>query len=170
MAEAVVFSDAPEVSEIARRLCEEHHPHVLRHRLECIFRSRHQKKLRSQVWATARVVRGREAFLATSPDRRAEIADELGEDWPLDFFLIEVALDIWETLNDREKVALIDHELCHLTETDEDPPLPSSRGHDLEEFAAVVDRHGLWEPSLREFATSVDLAIQREVDDAIERA
>jgi hypothetical protein len=169
LAEAVVFTDAPEVEEIARRIAAQHHPHVLRHRLECCFRSKAQKRLRREVWATASVVRGREAFLATPKEVRDRIRGELGEDWPLDFFLITVALDVWESLEPDQREALIDHELCHFTETDDEPPMPSLVGHDLEEFAVIVERHGLWEPSMRPFAAAMDVAIQREVDRAVAR-
>ncbi|MGV3617947.1 MAG: putative metallopeptidase [Fimbriimonas sp.] len=169
MPDPVVFTDAPEVLEIARGIAAEHHPHVLRHRLVCIFRSKAQRRLRREIWATATVIRGREAFLSTPKEELDRIRSEMGDEWPLDYFLVTVALDVWETLEPSQRKALVDHELKHFVESDDDPPMPSLQGHDLEEFVDIVDRHGLWEPSMRPFAAAIDGAIQREVDQAIAR-
>ncbi|SDU42295.1 putative metallopeptidase [Jiangella alkaliphila] len=62
----------------------------------------------------------------------------------------------WELLNEKQRVALVDHELCHF-EVIEDDEVDggrrlATRGHDLEEFTAVVERHGLWRPEVEAFA------------------
>lgn len=56
---------------------------------------------------------------------------------------------------------------CHMTvEYDEktDEPSWGLQGHDLEEFRAVVQRHGLWQPDVEEFAATVQqLSLQLEL-------
>ena len=49
---------------------------------------------------------------------------------------------VWARLDTAKRLALVDHEFCHLS-IDADGKL-SMVGHDLEEFCAVVRRHGAW--------------------------
>lgn len=112
---------APEVERIAEQLIDEHHHHK---------------------------VSGLPAHLVHLV-RKDEPPEEV------DFFVIEIAANTWRTLTDEQKVALVDHELCHcITEipetVDKDRKLVI-RGHDLEEFAAVVRQHGLWRPDIEAF-------------------
>jgi hypothetical protein len=79
---------------------------------------------------------------------------------PYDFVIL-LAKAFWQdvTITDRERRALLDHELMHATVT-LDPrthePIEDERGrtvfrlrrHDVEEFAAVVERNGLWKHDL----------------------
>lgn len=72
-------------------------------------------------------------------------------------FVLEIAQNTWETLTDAQRRALVDHELCHLAmEPDEDIPgrwIGRTRGHDLEEFVGIVERHGLWKADVAALAT-----------------
>ena len=56
---------------------------------------------------------------------------------------------IWNVLTPDKRLALIDHELCHLVLDNEGNV--KTRAHDLEEFADVVSRHGLWTSDLQHF-------------------
>ena len=56
---------------------------------------------------------------------------------------------IWNRLAESQQVALIDHEFCHVGVNDEGALFLV--GHDLEEFAAVVNRHGAWMDDIARF-------------------
>ena len=56
---------------------------------------------------------------------------------------------IWNRLDDNQRVALIDHEFCHVGFNDAGKL--ALIGHDLEEFAAVVKRHGAWLADITRF-------------------
>jgi hypothetical protein len=56
-------------------------------------------------------------------------------------FMIWISKDIWDRLTSDRRLALIDHELCHCYMG---PDGPSTIGHDVEEFTAVIERHGFW--------------------------
>ena len=56
----------------------------------------------------------------------------------------------WQASTDKQRLALIDHELCHVI-LDDDNNLMLT-GHDLEEFRAVVQRHGDWQADITLFA------------------
>jgi len=77
-------------------------------------------------------------------------------------FVILLNKEAWQGLNTKEKQALVDHELCHAQVVfdadgnpkldDQDRPVCRIRKHDVEEFKAVTERHGLWTSSLAEIA------------------
>ena len=64
-------------------------------------------------------------------------------------FAIILSAPRWEKLTDPQRKALLDHELCHCTVEDEKPAM---RGHDIEEFAEIIDRHGMVLPADAAFA------------------
>lgn len=140
------YRPAPAVAKLAERLIQQHHRHLLGHRVEYVFRSEAQSSGGRIVLGTARKVSGLNALLANLDD---------GTDDPL--FVIEIAEDTWDLLDDRQRTALVDHELCHCTvgETKDGDQVLKIRGHDVEEFRDIVERHGLWKPDLTRFVRSV---------------
>ena len=62
-----------------------------------------------------------------------------------------VNAETWRQFNDKQRLALIDHELEHIT-VDEMTGNLVRRNHDLEEFSSIARRHGLWEKGLKLFA------------------
>lgn len=77
-------------------------------------------------------------------------------------FAIMLNKEAWAGLNEKQKRALIDHELCHaqiVYDADGNPKYDDRdrlccriRKHDCEEFRVVVERHGLWTSDLAELA------------------
>lgn len=142
------YRHAAAVKRIATGLIPAHHPHLEGIRIEYVFRDTAAKKAGKEVWGTARKVSGLNAYLAAT-------GDEVPVDTDVeDLFVIEIAEDIWAKLNDRQRRALVDHELCHCGITVDDAGEVSLTmiGHDLEEFASIVERHGLWRADVEVFA------------------
>lgn len=71
-------------------------------------------------------------------------------------FLIEINWQAWAVLTARQRIALVDHELCHLgiEDTDEGEKLLMIP-HDLEEFGSIVQRWGMWQPDVANFAKAL---------------
>jgi hypothetical protein len=69
---------------------------------------------------------------------------------------IDVNHTAWLNLSPEQRVALIDHELCHfgMEETDKGTQYVLL-SHDVEEFGAIVSRWGLWKPDLHAFGRVV---------------
>jgi len=77
-------------------------------------------------------------------------------------FVILLNKEAWPGMNDSQKVALIDHELCHaqvVVDADGEPKKDDRgrfvcriRKHDIEEFRDIVDRHGLYTDDLAAIA------------------
>jgi predicted metallopeptidase len=142
----VCYSKATEVAEIAQGLIEKYHHHLLDYsvRVEYVFVDKIPKKGGKEIWGSCRKISNLNAFLASdNPD---------GDP----FYVITIALPIWDLLPEKSKIALVDHELCHThaeyCEDDEDPAVKlSMTPHDLEEFSCIVRRHGLWRDDIKDF-------------------
>jgi hypothetical protein len=143
------YKPAPEVADIAKVLIRDHHSHLEYVRIEYLYATKMQKSKGAGVWGTARKIGGLPAFLA-SDDPHLDTED---------FFAVIISLPVWELLGEAERAALVDHELCHLW-VDEDGKLMTI-GHDLEEFAMVVQRHGFWR---QDISTFMDRAAQLTLD------
>lgn len=82
-------------------------------------------------------------------------------------FVILLNQEVWEDPEfDRpKKLALLDHEMMHAArkfDDDGDPVIDSKmrpvwrvRGHDIEEFTSIVDRHGCYKRDLEKFAEAL---------------
>lgn len=77
-------------------------------------------------------------------------------------FVMEINWEVWRTLSNMQKVALIDHQLSHATreENDKGERKWVLRSHDIEEFTGIVDRWGIWRPDLKPFAGAITHAQQ----------
>lgn len=140
---------APEVEAVAKRVIEKHHPTLRAVRIEYVFREKAAKRHGRAVAGTAKKVTGVNALLATPG---AKSSDDLA------FFLVTIAQDIWISLDSRKREALVDHELTHCAVQVDDETgeaVLAMRGHDIEEFAVIVQRHGLWSDDLEFFVTSL---------------
>lgn len=144
------WEPAPEVATIAVRLIGDHHLHLAGVPIVYVFRSVAATSHGRVVLGKARRVTGLNAFLVALASGELDDVDDL-EETDHTFFVMEIARDHWEPATDLQRKALVDHELCHFDVDDETRAL-RIRGHDLEEFRAVVARHGLWREDLEAFA------------------
>ncbi|RYG37369.1 hypothetical protein EON81_06920 [bacterium] len=145
---ATEWREAPDLMEMAGPIIAENHPHLIGYPLKIVWRSKAKKAGHGKVAAgTATITSGIWASLVMTD---AEKAME-GQDAGYKFFLIEIAEDIWESLSEKQRTALIDHELMHCGVVEDEETgevkmvvLP----HDRELFYAEIERHGLWDPAL----------------------
>lgn len=127
---------APEVEEVAKDVIAtvDEHADLADATILYVFRDKATRAKGRMVLGRARQISGLGKFIVTqAPDS-------------IPLFVLEIAKDTWADLTDEQRRALVDHELCHLAvETEDDGTLVGrTRGHDLEEFLGVVERHGLW--------------------------
>lgn len=145
---SVTFSPAPAVERTAEKLIRNHHTHLADVEIRYVFRSETAKNNGKPIMGKARKLSGLNAYLAQpAGDPDAE-----------DFFVIEISEPAWTALDAKQREALVDHELCHLTtvyDEDTDTVKLALRPHDLEEFRVIVERHGLWQPDVEAFAKTI---------------
>jgi hypothetical protein len=156
MAATIVL--APEARRLATKLIEQYHKLLRNATILYLFSDQKPTKAGRPIMARTKKTSPLERFLGQSFSE----GDDAGVDYVVIFYAEE-----WGKLTPAQRLALVDHELCHMTvEYDEDTDEPSwgLQGHDLEEFRAVVQRHGLWQPDIEEFAATVQqLSLQLEV-------
>lgn len=61
-------------------------------------------------------------------------------------FIIELAADVWQSFDDKQKYALLDHHLCaiHVSENKQGDRTYKVGPPDFEGFRGEIERHGVW--------------------------
>lgn len=145
------FIDAPEVKKLAEEiLIPQFHKHLCdgEVRVEYYFDTDRIKRNGQEKGGYARKVTSLNAFLARDSSNETE-----GDA----FFVIVISYPVWVALDKSKKLALIDHELSHcgvdkeFDDNDNCAITLKMIPHDIEEFTAIVERHGMWQSSLEEF-------------------
>jgi hypothetical protein len=132
------FHDAPQPKAIGEILVDELHTHLANRRIGFLFRE--EIKSGGQV----------KGALASKVSGKLHYYTELE-------FMVEVNWTIWRELRPAQRIALIDHELCHFgTEDGENGLKLLLLPHDVEEFSAIVQRWGLWDRGLIAFNRAIN--------------
>ena len=91
-------------------------------------------------------------------------------------FVILLNFEVWneKEFTKEKKIALLDHELMHADEAvdKEGEPKVDAKGrrmwrtrkHDVEEFSAVIERHGIWKRDLERFAEAIMKTKQKTLE------
>lgn len=131
------FELAPqEIQDMAKRLIDRHHSHLVEAKICVMFRSGSWRSKGKDVLGRAIKVSDRDKLLH-------------GYD-----FLIILNEKKWYELNHKQQEALLDHELCHCqrgVDSLDGSPTWCIGSHDVEEFAAIIRRHGLWRENVAHF-------------------
>ena len=145
MPEPVVIVRALDAERIASPLIERHHRHLLGARVLFLFTNKQRTKGEKVVLGTAQKMAPLQKYLSSAldPDTGMPSVDE-GYD-----FLILLDSNEWATLNAKQRTALVDHELMHCW-VDAEGAF-KLRAHDVEEFADIIARHGLWKSDVQTF-------------------
>lgn len=155
------YTPAPQVATVAQRAIAKWHPHLADVRIEYVFRDPAAKTKGKVVLGKARKLSGLNSALVTllNPD--------WGGEEPEDFFVMEIARPAWDAMDTDQRLALVDHELCHFTVEvdDEGQAVLKILGHDLEAFNAEVERHGLWKRDIEDFLKAAANAGRLAVED-----
>jgi Putative phage metallopeptidase len=158
--EMVMLREADEVRDIAREVIAAvpDHAALADVRIEYVFRDKAPRSKGRIVLGRARKITGLNAYLA---DKRIRALST-----PSPFFVVEISEDTWQGLSPAQRRALVDHELCHCrVEVDDDGEVVlSTRGHDFEEFASIIRRHGLWSTAAETVAAAVCEQLALAVD------
>lgn len=118
-----------DVLDLASEIIRAHHADLMDADITFIFRSQAATKGSGKaIWGRASKV----------PKRLKALLDY--------DFIIELAEDVYTGLNDMQRRALIDHELCHCHLDDFGKAILIH--HDIEEFNSILERYGSWAPDI----------------------
>jgi len=140
-----------DIRDLSREIISAHHEHLFDVRILLLFLDKAAKKGDKLTAATASKMSAKDNAIADATP-------------PYDFKII-IANDLWMLNSEAWRRALIDHELCHCGGTSGGGW--ELVGHDLEEFAAIIERHGLWKSDVKDFVGRVvqlDLFPQTEAE------
>lgn len=151
-----LYGDAEVAENIARRLIPTYHPELATARIKYIGVDEGSKKAGRPVLGKVRKISGAIQYLTE-----------------LDF-LIEIAFDSFNELDEEKRTALMDHllERCYGEEDEKTGEMKwSVREPDVQEFQSILQRHGAWNDDLTGFV-SVAKAVQINdlVDDVVSDA
>lgn len=152
-------ADGPE--RIGKSLIEKHHSHLHEASICWLFVDPPPK-------SKGKVVHGRASKVSAKTSALLEtvLGRPVGEGEQVYDFLVEISEESWLAASPGEREALVDHELMHCWWKWDERAVVSPEGekvkekvwtgwtmrsHDVEEFSAIVDRHGLWSAELAEF-------------------
>lgn len=143
------FWEAPEVERVAIELMPEYHDHLVEAKIAYLFRS--------GTWTSKGQAVGGKAYKASERDRVLHGCD----------LLVVINSEVWNALDPDRRRALVDHELSHFLrdEDEQGNPIWQVVGHDVEDFAAVIKRHGLWNEGLELMDRAVEAYKQRSLFD-----
>jgi hypothetical protein len=157
---AVTYKPADDtVREMAQEIIRKSHPGLEGVQIRFMFRSKASKRGGAVTLGSTRVISGLAAVLATPVEELQAARAVQGPDYMPSFFVIDLAEDYWADMAEDGKKALIDHELCHCGIDPETGNL-GLIDHDVQEFTAIIERHGIWKPDLAKFAKASKDALQ----------
>jgi hypothetical protein len=129
-----------EAERIAERYIERYHQHLRKTKIAYLYKGEETDKV-PEPTQPGKSITYAKAFMI--PDKYRLLASE-------DYvFGIEFTQPIWHRLELPSQEALVDHELCHCRINDLGEPYLAD--HDVEEFQAILRRHGFWRVGLQRF-------------------
>ena len=143
------FDHAESVEEIAKELIPKYHSHLVNAKIAYLFKNKEIKRGGKQVIATAEKCGPKVKALADYD------------------FIITVAYPTYQDLTDKQKVAVVDHELehCFVDEGDDGSAKCKIVTHDFEEFNSILRRHGLWKSDLVKMKNAVKDKVEDDDED-----
>lgn len=140
MAASNNITKAPEVQRFADTLIVEYHPDLSEAKILYLFTDSNRTQGGHTVLGTTGKLSSVQRFLSGGLE-----AVEDGYD-----FIIMISKMTWDGHSDKQKTALVDHQLSHCRlKSKTNPKTGEIRrwwavvGHEVEEFVGVVERHGL---------------------------
>jgi len=135
---AQTYENAEAVETIATSLIGTHHPELAEARFRYIYKETASKRGGKPVLGSVKKMSARDVFL-------------IGAE-----FLVEIPLDVWNTLDSSRRIALVDHllERCTGEEDEQTSEMKwKTREPDVYEFSSILRRHGAWTDDLSNFAS-----------------
>lgn len=138
MSDPVTWSEAPQsVIHTAENLIENFHPILKSARIAFVMRSKAQKQ-------GTRYILG----------QCTKVPDKFKPYLEFDY-IIWISEEDYMGMDDLQREALIDHELCHCKWSSKTGTW-GIRPHDVQEFSDVIRRHGTWSPDVLRVKDAID--------------
>lgn len=148
---ATKYVEAPQVAEIAQELIKKYHPHLLECDIAYFFFCKVDKDgayLPEDKWGD------KLGYVRLYPQ-------ELRTMQNVTDFGMGILANYWDQATDKQREALVDHELCHCQyDVMEEDPKPKLRKHEFEGFLDEIERHGAWDNTLKAVAGQLQMQLE----------
>jgi hypothetical protein len=155
-----VIRPAVDAQRLAAPLIRQHHEHLRTARILWLTTSAKRKKADKSVLATSSRMSVIQRYLSSAERQDASEGYD---------FLILISAAQWRSLNQAQQLALVDHQLARCGQkqtvnrrTGAVTQTWCTLSPDVEEFRAVIERHGLWLPAHKEFAAVIPRQLELE--------
>lgn len=164
-----VIRESQELHSLAQPIIREHHSHLKGARVLYLFTSAKSSKAGRVRSGVAKKLTPEQRFLSSGLESVEEGYD----------FMVVINVAQWRRLTEDQQIALLDHELCYCSQKETVNRRTGAvtrkwvtRGPDLEEFAEIVERHGLWNPDVKRLVVAgaqlaLDLPLEELAQDAL---
>ena len=149
--EPTSFDRAETIEELAKELIAEFHSHLVNANI-------------AYLWKNKKITKSGRTVIATAEKCSPKVKALCDYD-----FIIVVSAPAYNDLTDKQRRAVIDHELEHCLVDDNDAGEKVTKivAHDVEEFGSIILRHGLYKEDLVRMGRIVEKA--EEQDDVVVR-
>jgi preprotein translocase subunit Sss1 len=151
------YLDADSVQVLAGTLLPTYHPELIDAKIKYFFVTEHSMKGGRPVYGKAKKLSGAMQYLAGGID-----------------FAIEIAMDLYNGLDEAQRKAVVDHllEYCTGEEDEESGDMTwTMREPDVKEFASILSRHGAWNDTLIGLVQVAQrLHIEERVQEVVDQA
>lgn len=140
-AKKIEWTRLPDADSIVAELIRAFHPHLEHARIACVGKPKaHVRHGKINLAKAVKVGKFHNVLI--------------GEDGRHFDYAIQIGLDRWANMAVDRKRIVLDHECCHFSGQDERGEW-TLRGHDVEEFACIIRRYGLWNADIELFAREI---------------
>ncbi len=153
MPKLITIKECPEAESLAQPLIRDHHTHLTKARILYLLTTQTRRNKDRVVLGTAGKNTPLMRYLSSYVN-----SEQAGVEDGADFVILFSAGD-FNLLTTEQKAAAVDHELSHCQETVKysKKTMTETRSwtlvaHEIEEFTAVIARHGLWRYDLHRMA------------------
>lgn len=130
----IPYQESPEAEEIGNELVRRYHSDLANAKIFYYFKKKASKKQDKLVLASISLANTKQKFISAKD---------------YDLFL-EIGWTEWTELTLQQKIALIDHELCHARLSLEKQKIVMC-AHSVEEFREIIERYGFWTDGMKAF-------------------
>ena len=154
----------PEGERIAEQLIKNYHPHLRGFEIAYMFKAKPPEVAVEEHTPADAPRRPTRRKSSTGKIKIAEcrlVSQKYRLLFAKDYrWIITADQEIWDAFDDKQKTAVIDHELCHAVLDDDGNP--RIRKHDLEEFSSIAQRYGYYLPDVQRFAEAIKRGERQE--------
>jgi hypothetical protein len=150
------YREAEGPRKVAKPYLDQYHSHVKKIRVEYLFTDKPIRVNGQERPIKVQRVSGLNAYLVTRNDDEPEA----------EFVVVIVNEEVWKLYDDSQREAVMDMALMYIS-VDQESGAVSLRSEDVHGFSEILERHGAWEPNLKNFIEAAKNPALPGLEDAV---